>query len=148
MSPLEYLNKAINAKREYEQQRQRLALLIVNDLLSLTKLRVQSTGINSEGVKYVPYTKEYAEKGRKKLGYQIEHIDFTRSGRMWNSILGKVESINSESVNIVVKASFPSEQLKLNGQFKKRGNILTPSKSEIALAGINGKIRAAKILNI
>jgi hypothetical protein len=153
MTSLEYLNKAINAKREYEQQRQRLALLVANDLLALVKLRTQSTGIDSDGVLYSPYTPKYSISGRKNKGYQYFYVDFTRTGRMWNSILGRIESTTNNSVNIVVKASFAKEQEKLNtqsfwGDPKRRGNILTPSKSEIALAGINGKIRAAKILNI
>jgi hypothetical protein len=96
----------------------------------------------------VPYTKQYAEKGRKKLGYQSEYVDFTRRGRMWANVKAKVTTTTNDTVTVVIKADLANEQLKLNGQARKRGNILTPSKYELQIAQLADKERRIKIINV
>lgn len=107
---------------------------IASDTLALTKRRVQQTGIDSEGQSFVDYDPIYAVKGRQELGYQSDIVDFTRTGKMLNSVKAFPVSSNDSETVVEVKASRQSEQDKLNGQFRLRGNILLPNSDEIEFA--------------
>jgi hypothetical protein len=148
MTPKEWLIRLITSKRAYEQQRVNLALKAGHDLLALIKLRNQTRGVDAQGVKYVPYTKDYAKRGRLDKGYQAEYVDFTRTGRMWNNIKVKSAQVTNDSTFLVIRADLAQEQAKLNGQAKKRGNILTPSVQEITLVQTLHKNRILDTIKI
>ena len=107
---------------------------IASDTLALTKRRIQQTGQDFEGQQFEAYNPIYAVKGRKELGYQNRIVDFTRTGQMFNSIKAFPVSSNDSETIVEVRASRDSEQDKLDGQFKKRGNILLPNSDEIEFA--------------
>lgn len=123
--------------------RQQLALLNANrpaetlklalDLKALIQLRIQTSGRNAAGSRFSPYTPAYSLT-RKNKGRQTGYVDFTDTGRMWNSIRPTVINSDETTTTIVVRASNGGDQAKLDGQARKRGNILTPSQDEINIA--------------
>ena len=123
--------------------RQQLALLNANrpaetlklalDLKALIQLRIQTSGRNAAGSRFAPYTPAYSLT-RQKKGRQTGYVDFTDTGRMWNSIRPQVINSDETTTTIVVRASNAGDQAKLDGQARKRGNILTPSQDEISIA--------------
>lgn len=129
----EFQQKLMLIKSRIIQQRARIALQAASDLSATIKLRIQETGVNADGNKFSPYTKDYAKKGRKDLGYQSEYVDFTRTGRMTNNIQPKIEENTQDRTLVVITARDATERAKLKGQVKKRGNIIRPSKNEIAV---------------
>ena len=109
------------------------ALLTSLDLLALWKRRIQTTGQTSTGAPFAAYSTAYA-KYRAKKGLQTSFFDFTVTGRGMASIRPEILSQRVGEVIIRIKASNPGDQVKLDGQEYKRGNILTPSQAEINLA--------------
>jgi hypothetical protein len=107
-------------------------LLSALDLLALVKLRIQRKGENSEGNKFSPYTKPYA-KFRKDRGAQTEYKDYNVTGRLSANITPLIESDTPQETVVSIGARSDDNRAKLAGATKKDGNILTPSKSEIAL---------------
>lgn len=107
---------------------------IASDVLALTKRRIQQRGEDFEGQQFEAYNPIYAVKGRSELGYQNRIVDFTRTGKMLNSVKAFPVSSNDSETIVEVRASRQSEQVKLDGQFSKRGNILLPNSDEIEFA--------------
>lgn len=133
MNISEFQQKLMLIKSRLIQQRARIALQAASDLSTTIKLRIQETGINADGIKFSPYSKRYAIEGRKKLGYQAEYFDATRTGRMTNNIQPRIEENTQDRTLVVITARDATERAKLAGQVKKRGNIIRPSKNEIAV---------------
>lgn len=138
-----FINKIRDSRRIITSNRRNNALKAGNDLLALVKLRNQARGENKDGIKYVPYT-PLSRVLRTQKGYQTAYVDFTQTGRMWANIHPYVESENLFSITININAILGSERDKLEEQFKKRGNILEPSKSELAILST---IYSQKVLN-
>ena len=123
--------------------RQQLAMLNANrpaetlklalDLKALVQLRIQTSGRSASGSRFAPYTPAYSLT-RKNKGRQAGYVDFTDTGRMWNSIRPQVINSDETTTTIMVRASNGGDQAKLDGQARKRGNILTPSQDEINIA--------------
>lgn len=133
MNLIEYAQRLLNAKALIVQQRARIALQAAFDLNATIQLRIQEKGEDSQGQQFSPYTKRYAQKGRKDLGYQSEYVDFTRTGRMFNNIQPQVVNNTQDNTLVVITARDTEQAKKLRGQGKKRGNIIYPSKTEIII---------------
>lgn len=142
----EFKEEIRRVKISLVSQRADVLLKVASDVLALTKRRVQQTGINSDGDSFEGYTTPYS-KVRKKKGLQIQRVDFTDTGRMWTSIRPELIENTQERTVIEVKPSTQAEQDKLNGQFKKRGNILLPSAEELRIAQEIAEECVEEILN-
>lgn len=118
------------------EARRKSALITAFDLIALVKLRVQTQGKDSNNVSFVPYTLPYA-KEVKRQGGNPNKVTFTRTGRMWAAIKPEIIEDTIERTVVEIKARTQDAQNKLNGQFRKRGNILllTDEEIEIALEG-------------
>lgn len=125
--------------REYrvaqvKADRRKNCLGVALNLKALVQLRIQRSGLNSDGVPFTPYSTQYARK-REAEGYQNKKVDFTVSGRMWASIAAFVVRDLEGTTEIVIKAGNDAEQTKLNAPLTRpkagpRGNILKPTKKE------------------
>jgi len=145
MNPRQFIREyqarvdALNANRAAEVGR------VTFDLLAQVRLRVQSQGQNFRGQPFAPYTRDYAHR-RAKAGYQVGYVDFTRTGRLWASVRPTVVDETRTAVTVQVAASTATDRDKLRGAVRKRGNILTPSKDEIAIAAESNRRRILKYL--
>jgi hypothetical protein len=104
------------------------------NLKAVMQLRIQRSGLNSDGVPFTGYSDQYAKK-REAEGYQNKKVDFTVTGRMWASITAFVVRDLEGTTEIVIKAGNDTEQTKLNAPLTRpikapRGNILKPTKKE------------------
>lgn len=115
------------ANREAELMR------IALDQIALVKLRVQSSGLNSNEVPFEDYTPDY-KRSRAKAGYQVGYVDFTRTGKLWAGIVPVVVESSLYKTVIEFRANGERGEKILQGAKRKRGNITQPSKSEIQMA--------------
>jgi hypothetical protein len=129
----EYNDRLKNVALEIRKTKARRGLAVALRVLALVKDRIQRTGENSEGQQFEDYVTAYSQR-RKKDGYQVAYVDFTRTGRLWNKITPQVIKEDDKSVNVEVRARDQRNQDKLDGQFRKRGNILLPNEEEEAFA--------------
>lgn len=120
-------------KHNLETARESEATRIVLDQIALTKLRVQTKGQNSDNAAFSPYVPTYA-KERKKAGYQVGYVDFTRTGRMWAAVRPYTVSVSVFSATIGVTAANQRAFDIIAGARPKRGDITAPSKAEIDLS--------------
>ena len=123
------------------QNRPAETLRLALDLKALVQLRIQRSGRDFTGSRFAAYSPAYSLK-RKDKGRQVGYVDLTDTGRMWNNVQPRLIASDSDTTTIIVGASDQQNKNKLLGQVKKRGNVLTPSDSEIADA------RAANIARI
>jgi hypothetical protein len=137
------IRKGIN---DLVDNRERDALQIAGDQLALIKLRIQTSGENSTGAAFTAYTSNYA-KQRVKAGFQAAYVDFTRTGRMWANIRPQVIDSSVFSCRVEVKATLPNEQVKLEANSKRRGNILEPTQDEIDIVRKANRSRIKKYFN-
>lgn len=119
---------------QIRSERRKNCLGAALNLKAIVQLRVQRSGIDSSGVPFTPYSKQYARK-RELEGYQNKKVDFTVSGKMWASITAFVVRDLEGTTEIVIKADNDQEQKKLNAPLTRpaagpRGNILKPTKKE------------------
>lgn len=119
-------------KHDLIANREAEVLRISLDQLALTKLRIQTKGQNAENQPFAPYVPGYAAE-RKKAGYQVGYVDFTRTGRMWANVSPVVVESSVFSATVVLQGSEQRTNDIIAGARKKRGNILQPSKAEIEL---------------
>lgn len=134
-------------KNEMTANREADALRIAFDQSALIKLRIQTKGESADGPAFSPYVPAYA-KERKKAGYQVGYVDFTRTGQFWGSVLPRVKSSSVFSATVVIESSNQRGQDIVKGAAKKRGNILKPSKAEIELVRNANRERVRKYLQI
>jgi len=139
--------KGLLAKRveALAKSRERECLIIVFDTMALIKNRNQNKGLNADLQKYVGYVPSYAGY-RKEKGRQVEHVDFNFTGRMWADIIPKVIENTAFQTRIDLTARTAADNAKLQGQYKKRGNILRVSDDEKALLRKLNSQRVIKIL--
>lgn len=135
---------------EMTANREREALLIINDLNALVKLRVQGSGQDYENKPFSPYSKKYA-RTRVKAGFQTAYVDFTRTGRLWANVNPVVIAANETSVTIEISARDSENVDKLKGALihpkgNPRGQIIRPSKEEIELIADLNKKRIEKYI--
>jgi hypothetical protein len=119
---------------------------MATDGLTLTKGRVQRSGQDAEGDSFAPYNPIYAKYGRLAQGYQAQYVDFTRRGRMWASIKPTIEDAEPGRVTVVIASDNSEDQTKLNGQFKKRGNILRWDKQTIEAVRAANNMRVDQLV--
>lgn len=145
MTLKELANAFGRMRQDLTNNRQKDAALIAADLTALVKIRIQSTGKNFEEQQFEDYTTPYAKK-RKKRGLQTQRVDFTDTGRMWASVQPRVTAHNDRTTQITVKAGDDENQTKLNGQFRKRGNILLPTEKELQRIQALNKRRVIRVM--
>jgi hypothetical protein len=129
----QYINSVKRFVQDRKRDRVQKGLEISLNTLALTKRRIQSSGTNKDGRKFERYSKIYADR-RKRNGLQTRHVDFTDTGRLWNSIKPIVVRNDLFMTIIELLPRDRENQVKLAGQLEKRGNILEPSKKEIETA--------------
>lgn len=134
-------------KHNLEVAREAEATRIVLDQIALTKLRVQTKGQNSENQPFSPYVPAYA-KERKKAGYQVGYVDFTRTGQMWAAVRPQTVNVTVFSATIAVTAANQRAADIIRGAYQKRGNITAPSREEIELSRRANRERVSKAFRI
>jgi len=123
------------------------AMIIAFDLTALIKLRIQTTGIDFEGqpfVEYAPLTKRL----RKEGGYQIGHVDFTQTGRLWANVGPRIETSEPGKVSVVIEGRDAYSKEIIIKQAPKRGNIVKSSASETEFARMANEQRLLKRLTL
>lgn len=138
---IQQIRHDLTANREADVTR------IALDQLALIKLRIQTRGESAAGTPFVPYVPSYSER-RKKAGYQVGYVDFTRTGRMWANVGPLVVSSSIFSATVVLTGSEQRTQDIIAGAQKKRGNILQPSRDEIELMRRANRERIRKYLQL
>lgn len=117
--------------KAYQESREKEHLLIGQEYKTLVQLRIQTSGKDSNNEDFAPYTLSYAAQ-REERGRQTGYVDFTDTGRMWANIHPEVE-INGTRIRTTIKAKTEADQIKIDGAFKKRGNILKATEEEEAI---------------
>lgn len=117
------------------------------DLIALVRLRIQTTGEDFTNAPFAPYTPGYADQ-RALAGYQIDHVDFTRTGALMASLQPIVERVQSDVITIAIGPTGQDNIDKYEGAQSKRGNIFLPSQDEIAIVGQSNVERISKYLII
>lgn len=146
MSSEEFIAQQRAALVLLNQNRPADTLRLALDLKALVQLRVQSSGRSYTGTPFAPYSPAYSLT-RQRKGRQAGYVDLTDTGRMWNNVQPRLVSSDSDTTVIVVTAQNAGDQVKLTGQVRKRGNVLTPSNTEIKAARDANARRIAKYLN-
>lgn len=116
-------------------------------LAGQVKLRISEEGRNADGQSFPDYTPGYKRR-RAKLGFQVQYVDFTRSGALFRDVNAYIAEDDGRKTTVSITARRPESQDKLRGAVKKRGNILVPSEDELALAVASYEERRRKVLGI
>lgn len=132
---------------QWQASRPAEVLRIGVSLAGQVKLRISETGRNAAGQPFPDYVPAYRER-RARLGFQVEHVDFTRSGALFRDVNAYLADDNGTRATVVITARRDENQDKLLGAVRKRGNILVPSEEELALAVAAYEDRRRKILGI
>lgn len=130
-------------KHDLTANREADATLIALDQIALLKLRIQTSGQDSEQKPFSPYVPSYA-KERKSAGYQVGYVDFTRTGRMFAAVRPFVVSSSVFSATVQIAGADQRSRDIIAGAAKKRGNILKPTKQEIDLVRRANRERVLK----
>lgn len=120
---------------------EREALAIANDLRNLVRDRVQTRGFGPDGRAFAPYVPSYA-RSRSRDGYQVRKVDYTRTGRLWASIIPEVESKDRTGITIAIGPRSADNRVKLLGKGTlsprkdgtRRGLPTLPSETELRQA--------------
>lgn len=132
-------------KADIIKNREAEVLKMALDGLALVKLRIQTKGQSADGPQFAPYVPSYAAE-RKKAGYQIGFVDYTRTGQFWASVRPQVETSNIFKTVVVIGATNARGSEILKGAEPKRGNLLQFSKDEIKLLEEMNQRRVAKYI--
>jgi len=124
--------------RELGPNLEQEALAIANDLRNIVRDRVQTRGAGPDGRPFAPYVPSYA-RSRLKSGFQIRTVDYTRTGRLWASIIPEVESRDDTGVTIAIGPRNEENRKKLRGRGTlrarkdgvRRGLPTLPSRQEL-----------------
>jgi hypothetical protein len=122
-------------------------LRIAFDLSGLLKLRIQTTGQNSNNQPFAPYT-PFSRRDRTKKGYQVGFVDFTRTGQLWASVGPRSLGGTNEQATVVIESRTQRGQTIIAGAERKRGNILLLSAEEIQFAQAANKARVLQRLKL
>lgn len=117
-----------------ERDAQRIGMNLRNQVRS----RVQTRGENARGRRFAAYTPDYA-RTRLKKGFQARTVDYTRSGRLWSSIVVESRKTGRDEVTVTIGPRDQENANKLRGRGAlaprkdgvRRGLIIEPSKEEI-----------------
>lgn len=139
------LERIRQIKADLIANREREVLQISFDQLALIKLRIQTSGKDSAGQSFAPYTLPYA-KERAGAGYQIGFVDYTRTGQFWAGIRPTVTASDIFKTTVVLQSQNERGADILEGAKRKRGNLLQPSKEEIEFVRTANQSRVNKYL--
>ena len=120
---------------------ERRLLRTASDLKDSVRDRVQNSGLNRRNQPFAAYTPPYA-KQRQKAGFQVRKVDYTRTGRLWASIMPQVISNDGETIIIEIGPRGRENELKLLGPGTlkarkdgvRRGLPTLPNEKEISEA--------------
>lgn len=132
-------------KQDIISNREAEVMKMALDGLALVKLRIQTKGQSADGPQFAPYVPSYAAE-RKKAGYQIGFVDYTRTGQFWASIRPRVEESDLFKTVVVIGATNARGAEILQDAEPKRGNLLQFSKEEINLLEDLNKRRVEKYI--
>lgn len=141
----QYIDRLIAAKNSLIASRVDEVMKITLDVNALLKIRIQSRGEDYSGAKFEPYTPGYA-RTREKAGFQIAHVDLTRSGKTMASIMPVVQESSIFATVIIIQGADEQSRAIIRGLSKKRGDILRYSETELALARSANRQRILKHL--
>lgn len=96
-----------------EEMEQRF-LRLASDVRDAVRDRVQTAGQDRTGQAFAPYVPDYAKR-RAKAGYQIRKVDYTRTGRLWASILPEVVERTDTGIVIEIGPRGEDNRVKLLG---------------------------------
>lgn len=147
MTPREIAQRLNANLQEYLSNEEKETARIAQDLLTQIKLRIQTSGKNSQGAAFVGYVPSYA-KYRQKKGAQTSFVDLTMTGRLWANT--KVETVKTDGgkTAFIIGPTNPENTAKLLGQLEKRGNVLIPTQDEITIALEANLERVRKLFQI
>lgn len=130
MRARDFIKKLRNNLQGWQARRDKELLTIALDLSAQVKFRIQSSGRDSNNQSFAPYTPIYS-RVRARAGYQVQYVDFTRTGRLMANIKPEILSSDINGATVRITARDSGNQSKLVGALKKRGNILVPTQDEI-----------------
>lgn len=107
------------------KDRDKVLRLACTQGVTLILSRIQHQWKNSEGVKFKPYTKQYA-KIRTQAGRQVANKDLTMTGQMTDNF--KVLPIGENAYGLGFDNAFANQ--KAEWMEVQNGNLFVPSKSE------------------
>ena len=134
------------ARADIIANRETDALRIAFDLLSLIKLRIQTSGENAQNQKFAPYT-PFTKRDRAKKGYQIGFVDYTQTGVFWAGIRPRIESATIVKAVVIIGPTDAYGSEVLVSAQTKRGNLLLASKEEIKVIEAVNLERVKNYLN-
>lgn len=108
-------------------------LAIAFDVSALIKLRIQTTGENSQNQK-LPYYTPFTVKSRKAKGYQVGYVDYTQTGQLWASVGPRLISDGGGLCKVVIESRNQRGKDILTKAEPKRGNLLLASDEELKIA--------------
>ena len=108
-------------------------LTIAFDLSALIKLRIQTTGQNSQGAQ-LPFYTPFTVKDRKAKGYKVGFVDYTQTGQLWASVGPRVLSESGGVATVVIESRNQRGKEILDKAVPKRGNLLLASADEVRIA--------------
>lgn len=126
----QFAQRLRNGINEIVQTQSKDALASATLASALVKLRIQQTGLNSEGRQFPYYRPSYARYKEDVLGRKPSFVDFTLTGELMNNIIPQVTSTRFGIIEVILTAKRPNNQLKLRGFLDKYGNILLLSDGE------------------
>lgn len=108
-------------------------LTIAFDLSALIKLRIQTSGENSQGSPLTAYT-PFTVRSRKAKGYQVGYVDYTQTGQLWASVGPRMITEGNGISTVVIESRNQRGKDILTKAEPKRGSLLLASADEIKFA--------------
>jgi len=119
---------------------------MILDAKALVQLRIQTAGEDANGNQFDDYNPIYGR--RKRIDFpKNKFFDFTRTGEAWRSMIPITVEETATTIQIDLLPRDQKNRDKLNGQFKKRGNILLLSAEEIRILQEANLERILKYMN-
>jgi len=123
MNLTDYINYLKRLSTILPANRKKEGLRIANEVAQKVQVRIQSSGRSHTGAPFPGYSPEY-KKEKSEKGLQVRYFDFTDTGFAWQNIGAEFVKDEQGQAVIEIKAKNADAERKLQGQLKKRGNIL------------------------
>lgn len=88
-------------KKEYVENRERIALLSALDTAALMKRRVINERQNADGGIFGVYSEKY-QKTRQSRNLLGDNVNFSFTNKMWNSTTARIISVNSSEIVVLI----------------------------------------------
>ena len=121
MTPRETREAIKQAIENLRRERAPESMRIMFEVKALIQDRVNSSGEDAEGSRFLSYTQSY-EKQKANEGYQVAHPDFTKTGEGFIKIEPIVEAENDTSVTISLEAADELTNYKLTNWSRERND--------------------------